>query len=173
MRRLGLASLAIVFCSLLFGGCGRSHESPNAERTDTGAAPAPAAAAAPDLDGLQVEFRSAAVPAHMAPGSEVEVRLEAKNVGTSAWPATGDHPFVFGYHWESPAADGNWAVVLWDDSHRAALKADVAPGETVVVTLPVKALGNACPNCRLVIAPLLEMKAWSETAKSIAPVNIS
>jgi hypothetical protein len=173
MRRLGLASLAIVFCSVLLAGCGRSHESPNAERTDTGAAPAPAAAAAPDLDGLQVEFRSATVPAHMAPGSEVEVRLEAKNVGTSAWPAAGDHPFVFGYHWESPGADGNWAVVLWDDSNRAALKADVAPGETVVVTLPVKALGNACPNCRLVIAPLLEMKAWSETAKSIAPVNIS
>ena len=64
-------------------------------------------------------------------------------------------------------------MVQWDDSNRAGLKADVAPGESVVVTLPVKALANACPNCRLVIAPLLEMKTWSEKAKSIAPVNIS
>lgn len=171
MKIRGFAVLTIGVSVLGLAACGPSHETASAPRTDTGAAPAPAQA--PDLDGLQVEFRSAVVPAQMAPGSEAQVRVEAKNVGTRAWPAAGDFPFVFGYHWEAPGADGNWAVVLWDDSHRAALKADVEPGETVVVTLPVKALRNACPNCRLVIAPLLEMKAWSETAKSIAPVNIS
>jgi hypothetical protein len=109
----------------------------------------------------------------MAPGSEAKVRVEAKNVGTAAWPSAGDHPFVLGYHWEAPGADGAWAVVLWDDSNRAVLDADVPPGKSVVLTLPVKALPNPCPNCRLVIAPLLEMKVWSENAKSIAPVNIS
>lgn len=164
MKRLGPSSLAVVFFISFFAGCGRSHE--------TAGAP-PAAAAAPDLDGLQVEFLSAAVPEKMAPGAEAQVRVEAKNVGTAAWPSAGDHPLVLGYHWEAPGADGAWAVVQWDDSNRAGLKADVPPGETVVLTLPVKALPNPCANCRLVIAPLLEMKTWSEKAKSIAPVNIS
>ena len=50
---------------------------------------------------------------------------------------------------------------------------DVKPGEAVVVTLPVKALPKSCPTCRLVIAPLLELKAWSESARYIAPVNVS
>ena len=166
MKIRGLAVLAIAVGLLVPAGCGRSRETP-------GASPQAAAPAAPDLDGLQVEFVSADVPPHMAPGSEAKVRLEAKNVGTKAWPAAGDFPFVFGYHWEAPGADGNWEVVQWDDSHRAILPMDVPPGESVTVTLPVKALPNPCPNCRIVIAPLLEMKAWSEVAKSITPVNIS
>jgi hypothetical protein len=166
MKRL----VAVVFGVLFLVGCGRSHETASAPGTDSGA---PAAAAAPDLDGFEVEFPSAAVPARMAPGSEAKVRVEAKNVGSKAWPSAGDHPLVFGYHWEAPGADGNWGVLVWDDSSRATLQADVPPGETVVVTLPVKALSNPCPNCRLVIAPLLEMKTWSEKAKSITPVNIS
>ena len=170
MKIRGLAVLTVGLGILALAGCGRSHEAASAERAEAGGAATPVA---PDLDGLQVEFVSASVPAHLAPGSEVKVRVEAKNVGTKDWPAAGANPFVFGYHWEAPGGDGNWAVVQWDDSNRAALKANVAPGETVVVTLPVKALPNACPNCRLVIAPLLEMKAWSENAKSIAPVNIS
>ncbi len=170
MKMRSLAILAIGVSLLGLARCGRSHETAGAPRTEGGA---PAAAAAPDLDGLEVQFLSAAIPAQMASGSEAKVRVEAKNVGGTAWPSAGDHPLVFGYHWEAPGADGNWAVVQWDDSNRAMLDADVPPGKTVVVTLPVKALPTACPNCRLVIAPLLEMKTWSETAKSIAPVNIS
>ena len=169
MRKLGPATLVIAVCAVVLTACGRSRET-NAGGGGTGAS---APAAAPDLDGLKVEFKSADVPAHMAPGSEAKVLLEAKNVGDRPWPASGDFPFVFGYHWEAPGADGNWAVVVWDDSSRATLPADVPPGGSVVVTLPVKALPNPCPSCRIVIAPLLEMKTWSETAKSIAPVNIS
>jgi hypothetical protein len=169
MRKLGPATLAIAVYALVFAACGRSHET-KAGGTTAGSAPP---AAAPDLDGLKVEFRSADVPPHMAPGSQANVRVEAKNAGDRAWPAGGDSPLHFGYHWEAPGADGNWAVLVWDDSNRAGLTADVPPGESVVVTLPVKALPNPCPNCRIVIVPLLEMKAWSETAKSVAPVNIS
>src|SRR6476469_9241872 len=170
MRIRVLAVLAVVLSVSGLVACGRCGEK-SAGGANTGA---PAASVpAPDLDGLKVEFRSADVPAHMAPGSQTKVRLEAKNVGDRPWPATGNFPLVFGYHWEAPGADGNWAMVVWDDSSRAVLPADVPPGESVVVTLPVKALPNPCPNCRIVIAPLLEMKAWSETAKSVAPVNIS
>jgi hypothetical protein len=169
MRKPGLAALAIAACAAVFTACGRSRET-NAGGANAGAA---APAAALDLDGLKVEFRSADVPTHMAPGSQANVRVEAKNVGDRAWPADGDAPLHFGYHWEAAGADGNWAVIVWDDSNRAGLTADVPPGGSVVVTLPVKAVPNPCPNCRIVIAPLLEMKAWSETAKSIASVNIS
>jgi hypothetical protein len=163
-----LAVLAVGMAVLTLPGCGRSRETAGAQPTESSGAPA-----APDLDGLQVELRTADVPAHMAPGSEAQVRIEAKNVGTKPWPALGDSPLHFGYHWEERGADGNWAVVVWDDSNRAGLPADVAPGESVVVMLPVKAVGNPCPTCRLVVAPLLEMKAWSETTKSITPVDVS
>ena len=167
MRLLKPVTLAIVLGSVFWAGCGRSRE------TTAGANPDAAAIAAPDLDGLKVEFRSVEVPAHMAPGSEVRVQLETKNVGTKSWPHGGEFPLAFGYHWEAPGADGNWAVVSWDDSNRGVLQADVSPGETATVILPLKALPTACPNCRLVIAPLLEMKTWSTTQTSIATVNIS
>lgn len=170
MKIRGLAVLTVGLGILSLAGCGRSREAASAERAQTGGAATPVA---PDLDGLQVEFVSQDVPGHLAPGAAAKVRLEVKNPGSKAWPAAGDHPLVFGYHWEAPGADGNWGVVLWDDSNRAGLPADVPAGETVVVTLPVKALPTACPNCRLVIAPLLEMKTWSEKAKSITPVDIS
>ena len=169
MRIRVLAVLAVVLSVSVLAACGRSGDK-SAGGTNTGA---PAAPSAPDLDGLKVEFRSADVPAHMAPGSQANVRVEARNAGDRAWPAGGDTPLHFGYHWEAPGADGNWAVLVWDDSNRAGLTADVPPGESVVVTLPVKAVPNPCSNCRIVIVPLLEMKVWSETAKSIAPVNIS
>lgn len=171
MRIGALAILTIGLSVPGLAGCGRSPEAASAGRTDSRVVPA--TPAAPDLDGLRVEIRSAETPAHMAPGSRSQVRFEATNVGTRAWPAGGAFPFRFGYHWEAPGADGNWVVVLWDDGNRAGLLADVAPGETAVVTLPVRALPRACPNCRLVVAPLLEMKAWSEAAKSILPVRIS
>lgn len=160
MKIPSLSVLAIGLSFLGFAACGRSHERANAPRTSSGA---PAAATEPDLDGFEVQFQSAAVPARMAPGSEAKVRLEAKNVGSKAWSSAGDSPLHFGYHWEAPDAGGNWVVVATDDGNRGILRADVAPGETVVVTLPVRALPKACPNCRV----------WSETAKSIAPVNIS
>ncbi len=167
MRLVRPATLAIVLSSLFWVGCGRSHETATGGNTDAAGAPAP------DLDGLKVEFRSVEIPAHMAPGSEVRVQIETKNVGTKSWPRGGDFPLVFGYHWEAPGADGNWAVLSWDDSNRGVLQADVSPGETVTVILPLKALPRACPNCRVVIAPLLEMKTWSTTQTSIATVNIS
>jgi hypothetical protein len=171
VRDLGPASAAIVLCSVFLAGCGRSPEAASSERAQTGAS---AASPTPqDLDGLQVEFKSADAPAHLPPGALAEIRLKARNIGTKPWPATGDYPFVFGYHWEAPDANGNWAAVAEDDGNRGTLLADVPPGETVVVTLPIRALPTACPNCRVVIAPLLELRMWSETAKSIVPVNVS
>lgn len=59
----------------------------------------------------------------------LEVRLT--NTGTATWPATGSTPMRLSYHW---LRDG--AVVVWDGL-RGLLQADVAPGGSVTLALPV------------------------------------
>jgi hypothetical protein len=171
MRGLRPAGLAIVSFSLLFAACGRSRELAVPERAERSAASS--SPYVTDVAEIKVEYRPVAIPARMAVNSRADVQFEAKNTGAKTWPRGGDFPVVFGYHWVSPTANGEWETVLWDDSNRGVLKADTKPEEAVIVTMPVRALPRACPNCKLVIAPLLEMKAWSETAHYVAPVNIS
>lgn len=154
---------------LILLGCAPSEKA-GSHATESAPSAGPAAAAIGDI---RVEFRTLSVPARLAPGAQSEVRFEARNAGPRPWPATGDSPFVFGYHWEEPAGDGQWQTVVWDDSNRGTLPSDVAPGQSVVVTLPVRALPRRCAGCRLVVAPLLEMKAWSETARLDLPIDIS
>jgi hypothetical protein len=153
---------------LVLIGCARSEKAaaPPAERA-TAAAPAAA------VDEISVEFRTLSVPGRLAPGEASEVKFEAKNVGPKPWLATGEFPLVFGYHWEEPAGEAQWQTVVWDDSNRGTLPSDVAPGQSVVVTLPVRALPRPCAGCRLVVAPLLEMKAWSQTARLALPIVVS
>jgi len=170
MRGLRPAGLAIVSVSLLFAGCGRSQEVAVPARAERSAASSSAYVA--DVGEIKVEYRPVLIPSRMAPNSRVEVQFEAKNVGAKIWPVGGANPLRFGYHWEVLRGDGNWDRVVWDDSNRGMLKSDTKPGETVVITLPVRALPKSCPTCRLVIAPLLEMKAWSGTTRYVAPVNV-
>jgi hypothetical protein len=159
----------LAFQGLLLVGCARSER--------TASPPAAASPAATDLvtdaGEIRIEFEPLSVPARMGPGSEAQIRIQAKNVGTKTWPSGGEYPLRFGYHWEAPAGEGRWEVIVWDDSNRSGLPSDTRSGETVVITLPVRAPARACTGCRLVIAPLLEMKAWSETARYPAPVDIS
>jgi hypothetical protein len=171
MKTIGLAGLAIGLGVVTLSGCGRSREAAVPERAERSAASS--SAYVTDVGEIKVEYRPVAIPDRMAPNSRADVQFEAKNTGAKAWPSGGDFPLVFGYHWASPAVNGEWETVLWDDSNRGVLKADTKPGESVIVTLPVHALPRACPSCKLVIAPLLEMKAWSESARYVAPVNIS
>jgi len=171
MRGLRPVGLAVVSSGLFFAGCGRSHELPAPQRAEQSAASS--SPYVTEIDEIKIEYRPVAIPAHLAVNSKAEVEFEAKNMGAKTWPSGGDFPLRFGYHWVSPAAGGQWETVQWDDSNRGALKSDTKPGESVLVTMPVHALARTCPNCKLVIAPLLEMKAWSESARYVAPVNIS
>lgn len=126
-----------------------------------------------DIAAVRVEYRPLSVPHRMAPGSQVDVKFEAKNSGDATWPAGGEFPLHFGYHWEAADATGKWETISWDDSNRAGLPSDTPPGGTAVITLPVRAVPRACVGCRLVIVPLLEMKAWSDTAGLRVPVDVS
>lgn len=54
------------------------------------------------------------------------------NTGAVTWPAAGPNPVHLSYHWLAP--DGS--VVVWDGA-RASLPADVAPGQSAVVAIPV------------------------------------
>lgn len=49
----------------------------------------------------------------MAAGSEAPIRFEAKNTGSTTWPAHGTPPFRFGYHWADPKGRGNCDSVVW------------------------------------------------------------
>jgi subtilisin family serine protease len=54
------------------------------------------------------------------------------NTGAITWSAAGPNPVHVSYHWLAP--DGS--VVVWDGA-RASLPADLAPGQSAVVTVPV------------------------------------
>jgi hypothetical protein len=58
--------------------------------------------------------------------------LTVVNTGAVAWPAGGASPIHVSYHWL--ALDGS--IVVWDGA-RAALPADLAPGQSAVVSVPV------------------------------------
>src|SRR5579859_1015827 len=58
--------------------------------------------------------------------------VSVANTGTVAWPAAGPTPVHLSYHWLSPAGD----VLVWDGA-RGALPADVGPGQSAVVALPI------------------------------------
>lgn len=61
-------------------------------------------------------------------GGSLEVRLT--NTGTLTWPATGATPVRLAYHW----LDSAGRVLVWD-GQRTVLPRDIAPGESVTVTL--------------------------------------
>ncbi|HAF11038.1 MAG TPA: hypothetical protein DCK98_13290 [Chloroflexi bacterium] len=58
--------------------------------------------------------------------------VTVSNTGTVTWPAGGTTPVHLSYHWLGPTGQ----VVVWDGS-RAALPADIAPGQSAVVAIPV------------------------------------
>ena len=60
--------------------------------------------------------------------------VKIANLGAATWPAAGPDPVRLAYHLIRP--DG--AIVVWDGS-RAPLSADVAPGASTTVTIPVNA----------------------------------
>jgi hypothetical protein len=169
MNHRMLMACLLALQGLLLSGCARSER--------TAASPASAGTGSTELVNdageIRIEYAPLSAPTRMGLGSEAQIQIQAKNVGTKTWPSGGEHPLRFGYHWESPAGEGRWEVIVWDDSNRADLPSDTRPGETVVIMLPVRAPARACLGCRLVVAPLLELKAWSETARYPTPVDVS
>ena len=171
MKRGRLAGLAIGLGVISAAGCGRAAERPVAERAERNAgSPSPYAT---NIGEIQVDYRSVSIPDHMAPGGGVYFQFQVRNTGTKIWPVSGANPVRFGSHWEVPRGEGKWERIVWDDGSRGWLKTDMKPGETALIVLPVHAPQKNCPDCKLVVAPLLEMKGWSESSVFVAPVNVS
>ena len=68
--------------------------------------------------------------------------VSVTNTGARAWSAAGPTPVHLSYHWLTAAGAMAGAVVVWDGA-RASLPADVAPGQSAVLALPVTAPSEA------------------------------
>ena len=58
--------------------------------------------------------------------------VTVSNTGTVTWPAAGATPVHLSYHWVGPTGQ----VAVWDGA-RGVLSADVAPGQSAVVAIPI------------------------------------
>ncbi|MEX2229388.1 MAG: S8 family serine peptidase, partial [Dehalococcoidia bacterium] len=81
--------------------------------------------------GFGATYAPVAQAATFDSGTAGALEVRVTNSGTVAWPAAGSTPMRLSYHW---LKDGS--LVVWDGL-RAALAADVAPGATVTLSLPV------------------------------------
>lgn len=88
------------------------------------------------------------------------------NTGASTWPAAGPTPVRLSYHWLDQAG----GVVVWDGA-RAALAADLAPGRSAVVSLPVSS-PPARGTYTLRLDLVQEGVAWF-SGQGVAPRDLS
>ncbi|MBL8115452.1 MAG: hypothetical protein JNK60_21400 [Acidobacteria bacterium] len=154
------SSAALVATALLVSGCGR--EVPG---TGQPAASGPAKAAAPAAPAqgrvvkesdVKAEIVPIDIPASMSAGSTATGKVKLTNKGELTWPAEGNPSLKMAYHWYDPEGNkGQWAPVVWDDGNRGSLPKDVAPGESVEVSFPIKALPKPTKNAKLVLVPFL------------------
>jgi subtilisin family serine protease len=70
--------------------------------------------------------------ASVVSGGQQTLAVTVTNTGSVTWPASGAQPVHLSYHWLTP--DGH--VLVWDGA-RAVLSADLAPGGSTTLTLPV------------------------------------
>ncbi|MDP9264706.1 MAG: SpoIID/LytB domain-containing protein [Chloroflexota bacterium] len=80
--------------------------------------------------GFNAGYGATTTPAQIALGAVLQLQAEVSNYGQRTWPAGGTNPVHLSYHIASAAG----ATVVWDGS-RGVLPADVAPGQTVNVTV--------------------------------------
>jgi stage II sporulation protein D len=83
---------------------------------------------------LDAGYGPTTAPTSIVPGGEVNIEVPLTNTGLRTWAAGGDHPIRLGYHW----FDMSSQAIVWDGA-RTRLPHDVAPGETVRVTVDMRA----------------------------------
>ncbi|HEV8469943.1 MAG TPA: SpoIID/LytB domain-containing protein [Candidatus Limnocylindria bacterium] len=86
---------------------------------------------------LDAGYGATTAPASIVPGGEVNIDVRVTNTGLKPWPAGGEHPVRLGYHW----FDMSSQAVVWDGA-RTLLPHDVAPGESVTLTVDMRAPRN-------------------------------
>jgi hypothetical protein len=96
------------------------------------------AAALPD-DDYRAEITTANAPASMRAGERVGLRFRVRNLGGSVWPARGDARGMYQVNMGDRWLDAAGARVVNDLDARAALPADLRPGDAVELPLTVTA----------------------------------
>ncbi len=81
-------------------------------------------------NGFKAGYGATTTPARIALGAALQLQAEVSNYGQRTWPAGGANPVYLSYHIFSATG----ATVVWDGS-RGVLPVDVAPGQTVNVTV--------------------------------------
>ena len=76
------------------------------------------------------------IPTFLCAGEENLIKVTLKNSSSFTWPGTGKSPVRVGYHWFPTE---NQPEPEWDDGSRTLITNDVAPGESVIVIVSVKA----------------------------------
>lgn len=166
MKRIGSLFLIPI---LVLAGCGKETEP--SRRPAAGGEPAPFATTASQIHAT---IEAVDIPTVMMVGATTNITFRVKNMGPEAWAAgPGKNAAVrFGYHWADPGTKGNWDSVVWDDSNRGDLSADVPPQGTATVTMKVKALPQPSENCKLVIEPMIELVGWQTAGPFVATISI-
>ncbi|MFN2520942.1 MAG: SpoIID/LytB domain-containing protein [Candidatus Limnocylindria bacterium] len=91
---------------------------------------APLRVAATVGSGFNAGYGATTTPDQIATGAVLALQAEVSNYGQRTWPAGGPNPVHLSYHIFSAAG----GTVVWDGA-RGALPVDLAPGQTVNVTL--------------------------------------
>ena len=92
--------------------------------------------------------------------------VTVSNTGTVTWPAGGAAPVHLSYHW----LDATGQVVVWDGS-RAALPADIAPGQSAEIAIAVASPPAVGPY-RLRLDLVQEGVTWF-SAQGVAPRDLA
>jgi hypothetical protein len=101
------------------------------------------------------------------PGESDELTVRVTNLGAHPWPGSADVPAVrLGYRWLAP--DGS---VLRDDGGRGLFPARVAPGEQILVRLPVTAPADEGRDLILELDLVHELERWFDVAVRL-PVRL-
>ena len=95
--------------------------------------------------------------------------LTVKNTGTEAWPSTGGNPVRLDLHF-TPVTGGSKVVSSWVTSQIFALPADVAPGQSVQISVSVTAprqLGLLFLEAQLFKQQQFWVQPWQPVAVTI------
>ena len=123
----------------------------------------------------RVEWTKLDVPSTMAPGSKATLHVTVKNTGNATWPnpATADpgaYAVRLSHRWWPAAGDGK--PTDWEG--RTELPAPLAPGDSVTLTMDLKAPAQT-GEYKLQLDLVQELVAWFEgrgAAKALVPVSV-
>ena len=101
--------------------------------------PSPATVGAP---AFAADYNVCGAPSAWTKGQTQSFQVTLTNTGSQTWNATGANPLTLNLHF-STKPGGTAAMATWLKSYNIALAADVAPGQSVTVTVTVAAPSTA------------------------------